>query len=272
MFNYLNVISIFYKKFVYTRNIFLYNSYKSYRLFGNFRGLAIMPKFRHEFKYFSPEMVLSAIEQRIGALLCLDKNTGEAGEYAIRSIYFDDIYDTCFLENENGSDPREKFRIRIYNCSKERITLELKQKINGMCLKTSCPVPLKTLEQIMAGQIPDFTAETPYLLKKLISQMHFRALRPVVIVAYERVPFVYPDGNVRVTFDRNLRSSSNIEDFFNPQAAFRSVLPVGTNMMEVKFDEFLPDFINEACQTGLLQWTSFSKFYLCRKFDIHGMA
>lgn len=173
-----------------------------------------MPKFRHEFKYFSPEMVLSAIEQRIGALLCLDKNTGEAGEYAIRSIYFDDIYDTCFLENENGTDPREKFRIRIYNCSKERITLELKQKINGMCLKTSCPVPLKTLEQIMAGQIPDFTAETPYLLKKLISQMHFRALRPVVIVAYERVPFVYPDGNVRVTFDRNLRSSSNIEDFF----------------------------------------------------------
>ena len=101
--------------------------------------------------------------------------------------------------------------------------------------------------------------------------MHFRALRPVVIVAYERVPFVYPDGNVRVTFDRNLRSSSNIEDFFNPQAAFRSVLPVGTNMMEVKFDEFLPDFINETLQTSALQWNSFSKYYLCRKFDIQGL-
>ena len=149
--------------------------------------------------------------------------------------------------------------------------MELKQKINGMCLKTSCPVPLKTLEQIMAGQIPDFTAETPYLLKKLISQMHFRALRPVVIVAYERVPFVYPDGNVRVTFDRNLRSSSNIEDFFNPQAAFRSVLPVGTNMMEVKFDELLPDYISSLLQTGLLRQTSFSKYYLCRKYNSQGI-
>ena len=98
--------------------------------------------------------------------------------------------------------------------------------------------------------------------------MQFRGLKPVVIVAYERVPFVYEDGNVRVTFDRNLRSSSIIEDFFNEDAAFRPVLPVGTNMMEVKFDEFLPDFINEACQTSLLQWTSFSKFYLCRKYAL----
>lgn len=227
-----------------------------------------MAKFRHEFKYFSPEMVLSAIEQRMSAILRLDKNVGEGGHYAIRSIYFDDIYNTCFLENENGTDPREKFRIRIYNCSKERISLELKQKVNGMCLKTSCPVPLDMLEQILAGQIPDFTAETPYLLKKLIAQMQFRGLKPVVIVAYERVPFVYEDGNVRVTFDRNLRSSSIIEDFFNEDAAFRPVLPVGTNMMEVKFDEFLPDFINEACQTSLLQWTSFSKFYLCRKYAL----
>lgn len=227
-----------------------------------------MAKFRHEFKYFSPEMVLSAIEQRMSAILRLDKNVGEGGHYAIRSIYFDDIYNTCFLENENGTDPREKFRIRIYNCSKERISLELKQKVNGMCLKTSCPVSLDMLEQIMAGQIPDFTAETPYLLKKLIAQMQFRGLKPVVIVAYERVPFVYEDGNVRVTFDRNLRSSSIIEDFFNEDAAFRPVLPVGTNMMEVKFDEFLPDFINEACQTSLLQWTSFSKFYLCRKYAL----
>ncbi len=84
------------------------------------------------------------------------------------SDYFDDIYNTCFQENEDGTDPREKFRIRIYNCSKDRISLELKQKHHGMCLKTSCPVPLPVLEEIMAGKIPEFNSETPYLLKKLI--------------------------------------------------------------------------------------------------------
>ena len=85
-------------------------------------------KYRHEFKYLSPEITLSAIERRMDAILLRDRNTGEKGEYAIRSIYFDDIFNTCYLENENGTDPREKFRIRIYNCSKERISLELKRK------------------------------------------------------------------------------------------------------------------------------------------------
>ncbi|HAZ97214.1 MAG TPA: VTC domain-containing protein, partial [Treponema sp.] len=94
-------------------------------------------KYRHEFKYLSPEITLSAIEQRLDAILQRDKNAGEKGEYAIRSIYFDDIFNTCYLENENGTDPREKFRIRIYNCQKNRISLELKRKENGMCLKTS---------------------------------------------------------------------------------------------------------------------------------------
>ncbi len=228
-------------------------------------------KYRHEFKYVSPEIILAAIENRLDAVLERDRNAGEKGEYAIRSIYFDDIFDTCYFENENGTDPREKFRIRIYNCSKERISLELKRKENGMCLKTSCPLPLSVAEEIMAGEIPSFDCETPYLLKKLICQMRFRALRPVGIVAYERVPFTYNEGNVRITFDRGLRSSSNIADFFNENAAFRPVFPYGSNMLEVKYDELLPDFINEILQTGSLRWTSFSKYYLCRKFDIQGI-
>lgn len=231
-----------------------------------------MAKYRHEFKYVSPEIVLSALKSRVETVLFHDKHAGPSGEYAIRSIYFDDIFNTCFLENEDGTDPREKFRIRIYNCSKERISLELKQKEHGMCLKTSCPISLKTVEEIMAGQIPEFNAETPYLLKKLISQMQFRALKPVVIVAYEREPFIYEDGNVRITFDRNLRSSSDIASFFDEGAAFRPVFPDGSNMVEVKFDELLPDFINEICQMGTLRWTSFSKYYLCRKFDLRGVS
>ena len=139
-----------------------------------------------------------------------------------------------------------------------------------MCRNISCPIPRAVCEQILGGTIPVFDGGTPYLLKKLIMQMHMRALRPVVIVAYERVPFVYDQGNVRVTFDRNLRSSDKIEHFFDGNAPCRPVFPIGTDMMEVKFDGFLPDFINEALQTSTLQWTSFSKYYLCRKYRMRG--
>ncbi len=227
-------------------------------------------KYRHEYKYVSPEYILASQQMKLSSILQLDKHVGKSGEYSIRSIYFDDIYNTCYFENEDGTDPREKFRIRIYNCNKNRISLELKQKEKGMCHKISCPISYETCLEIMEGKIPEFNSETPYLLKKLIAQMQFRALKPVVIVAYERVPFIYEDGNVRVTFDRNLRSSNDIHGFFEQDLPFRSVFPIETNMMEVKFDEFLPDFINEALQTTKLQWTSFSKYYLCRKFDFLG--
>ena len=75
---------------------------------------------------------------------------------------------------------------------------------------------------------------------------------------------------VRVTFDRNIRSSSEVARFFDAGCSFRPVLPAGTNMMEVKFDELLPDFISASLQTGLLSHTSFSKYYLCRKYSLRG--
>ena len=225
-------------------------------------------KWRHEFKYLSPEYILSYLEKRASAVLLRDKHVGEQGFYEIRSIYFDDMYNSCYYENEDGTDPREKFRIRIYNCSRERISLELKQREKSRCHKISTPLSLETCDEIMAGKIPQVQNDSPYLLKKLVMEMQSRALRPCVIVAYERVPLIWNAGNVRVTFDRNIRSSADIANFFNPSLACRPILETNTNMIEVKFDEFLPDFISEVLQTGRLSQTSFSKYYLCRRYNM----
>ena len=162
------------------------------------------PKWRHEFKYLSPEYILTTLEKRADSVLLHDSHTGEKGFYAIRSIYFDDLYNSCYYENEDGTDPREKFRIRIYNCSKERISLELNQREKSRCHKISCPLSLETCEEIMAGKIPRVQNDSPFLLKKLVMQMQSRLLRPCVIVSYERVPLIWKAGNVRVTFDMNI--------------------------------------------------------------------
>ena len=229
-------------------------------------------KWRHEFKYVSPEQILLILEKRAESVLLRDKHTGNQGFYSIRSIYFDDFYNTCYQENESGTDPREKFRIRIYNGSREKISLELKQRQKSLCYKISVPLSLETCEEIMSGKIPRLQNDSPYLLKKLVMQMQSRALKPVCIVAYERVPLIWNEGNVRVTFDRNIRSSANIQDFFETNLACRPILETKMNMLEVKFDEFLPDFINEILQTGELSQTSFSKYYLCRKFNMKAEA
>ena len=83
--------------------------------------------FRNELKYVCPEGLLQLIQARTSPICPLDAHTAPGGIYSIRSVYFDDSRDRCFYENEDGSDPREKFRIRIYNGSDARIRLECKK-------------------------------------------------------------------------------------------------------------------------------------------------
>ena len=77
-------------------------------------------------------------------------------------------------------------------------------------------------------------------------------------------------GNVRVTFDDAISSSNAIGDFFKEDIPLRSVLPAGGSILEVKWDELLPSFIRGQLELDSLQWTAFSKYYLCRKYNCYG--
>lgn len=223
-------------------------------------------KMRHEIKYAISAAEVAMIQNRINGLLSPDSHAGLNGSYSIRSLYFDDYANCCFYGNENGTDPREKFRIRIYNHSTERITLECKRKERGKTLKTACPLTIEQTKMLMAGRVlPDIAAQPP-LLKKLTAQMLLRRLRPVVIVEYDRIPYVYRDGNVRVTLDTNIASSKAIGSFLDERIPRRPIMPAGRQLLEVKYDEFLPDFIYRNLQLDNLQQIAFSKYYLCRKF------
>lgn len=101
-------------------------------------------------------------------------------------------------------------------------------------------------------------------------QMRQKSLRPVVIVQYTRMPFVCDAGNVRVTFDDAITSSNDIAGFLQPEIPLRSVLGTGESILEVKWDELLPSYIREQIGLDSLQWTSFSKYYLCRKYNSCG--
>lgn len=225
--------------------------------------------YRHELKYTISAAQLPLLRSRIKGLMHPDPHAGEDGVYNIRSLYFDDCQNRCYYENENGTDPREKFRIRIYNHSSSRITLECKRKERGKTLKTSCPLTLEQTRTLMQGKpVPD-DGTLPPLLRKINLQIRTRLLRPVVIVEYERIPFIHKNGNVRVTFDLNVASSGDVSGFLEETLPKRPIMPAGQHLMEVKFDEYLPDMIYRSLNLPLLQQTAYSKYYLCRKFALH---
>lgn len=226
-------------------------------------------RYRHELKYVVSAAQIPLLKSRITGLMQRDSHAGADGLYNIRSLYFDDYRNRCFYENENGTDPREKWRIRIYDHSTERITLECKRKEHGKTSKAACLLTLEQAESIIHGHPLPLERSCSPVLRKFLIEMETRGMRPVVIVEYERIPFIYPNGNVRVTFDTMISSSSRVTDFFSPAIPKRPIMPVGQHLMEVKFDEYLPDVIYHNLNLSQLQQATYSKYYLCRKYALY---
>lgn len=224
--------------------------------------------YRHEFKYICSETQLARIKGRLSGLMRYDIHADKEGKYGIRSVYFDDHQDSGFYENENGTDPREKFRIRIYNHSADRIELENKKKICGMTSKDSCEIQRNLCEALISGEMESLDACEIPVWNKFALGWNTRRLRAKVIVDYERTVFVCPMGNVRVTFDRNISSSADYGHFFDRVIKKRPIMPAGMHVLEVKYDEFLPDYIYKGIELENLQRSAFSKYYLCRKFHL----
>ena len=124
-------------------------------------------KYRHELKYVISIAQVPLLKSRISGLMQKDPHAGSDGIYTIRSLYFDDYSNRCYYENENGTDPREKFRIRIYNHSADRIMLECKRKERGKTRKSSCPLTREQTEQLIQGIPLQLSDAYPPLLRKL---------------------------------------------------------------------------------------------------------
>lgn len=224
--------------------------------------------YRHEYKYPLTSGQILVEDAKISAIASMDVHAKENGFYNIRSLYFDDYENSCYMANENGVDERAKFRIRIYDHNAQRISLELKEKIRGRTSKRACLISEAQCRQLMKGQIPNEIGDAQQVLHKLAYLMAVRLMKPAVIVDYDRVPYVYrpDDANVRVTFDQNITSVSDVSTFLDEKVHGRGVMPVGQALMEVKFDSFLPDEVYRLLQLDGLTASTFSKYYLCRKF------
>ncbi|HAL31925.1 MAG TPA: VTC domain-containing protein [Lachnospiraceae bacterium] len=229
-------------------------------------------RFRHEYKYVEPEVRLLAAQKRLEAFMPKDSHVSEKGFYTIRSLYFDDYYDTYIRENIDGVDEREKWRIRAYDHTDSYISLERKSRKSDLISKSACSISRETFEGILRGKI-DIKDDNPPLLNVFYFQMRTRLLHPAVIVEYDRTPFAAPQGNTRITFDRNIRSSSELDALLADRAlSSRPVLERGQNLLEVKFDDFLPDHIAHTVEYGRMQRETFSKYFLCRRFTYNGIS
>ena len=219
-------------------------------------------RYRHEWKHEISYADLLAIRQRLRAVAESDPHA-EGGRYLIRSLYFDNLDDKALREKIDGVNLREKFRIRYYNGDTSVIHLEKKSRRAGLGTKFSAALSREEAQRIVNGN-PDWMMDSGRpLVQELYCKMRWQGLRPKVIVDYTREPFIYRPGNVRVTFDYDIRTGLSCTDFLNPDCV---TIPAGDApiLLEVKWDAFLPNIIRDAVQTPGRHAEAFSKYAQCR--------
>ena len=228
-------------------------------------GVLRSMQYRHEWKHELNYLDLLTIRQRARAVMLPDPHARD-GKYLIRSLYFDNPDDRALREKIDGVNMREKFRIRYYNGDTSLIHLEKKSKRNGLGTKFSAPLSAEEAQRIVDGDIGWMldTQERP-LLQELYCKMHYQRMRPKTIVDYTREPFIYGPGNVRVTFDYDIRTGLQSTDFLNPDTP---TIPAGDApiILEVKWDAYLPDVICAVVQTPGRRVGAFSKYAQCRVY------
>lgn len=221
----------------------------------------------HELKYQISRADYLAIRQRLKAVMKRDPHTRANGLYNIRSVYFDNYRDKALREKINGVQLREKFRIRYYNDDLSFITLEKKIKHNDLCMKIDAQLTQHDYKKILTEPGEWMIGHSEPLVRELYCKMKMQQLKPRVMVSYTREPYIYDAGNVRITFDSDIRTSL-FESFF-ADGKFSDISATdapGDVILEVKFDAFLPEIISHLLQSEELRQQAFSKYGACRRF------
>ena len=183
-------------------------------------------KLRHELKYSISYADYLELRSRAMCLMRHDEH-GNDGKYFIRSLYLDDIYMADFHQKDEGRSRRRKYRIRIYDFSRDMIKFEIKDKFDSFISKKSSVITPQQCGSIITGDfgfVGDMVlhdrenAEKPEnrALRMGYIDCACRILRPQVVVDYDREVFICDEGNVRMTFDMNLRAGQGTGDIFDP--------------------------------------------------------
>ncbi len=228
-----------------------------------------MESYRSEYKHSINQSEYLALRSRLRAIFPRDAHANADGGYLVSSLYFDNADDKVLREKLSGLQKREKFRIRTYNHDPTVLHLEKKERLNGLSRKAFASISYAQYTRLLNGDYTFLAQCDQPLCRELHRRMQEQQLRPHTIVEYYREAFVYAPGNVRITLDSDIRSGMGVCDLFT--ASFPT-LPVsshsGLHLLEVKFDEFLPDLVRDAVQITNRQNTAFSKYAACRLIQL----
>ncbi len=231
---------------------------------------------RYERKYLIPYSKLDDLRKRITSFVRPDIYALENGnglpQYSVRSIYLDTANLDCHNEKTEGIELRKKFRIRSYNDyhSEKLAVLEIKRKVENRIKKHRSFTAFRHIEELMnTANIDKYIRPelSPHALEdaqRFFFHVKKNNMRPTVLIVYEREAYHgLLDQGVRITFDKNIRSSlyPHWKDLFNTKG-LKHLFP-SHFILEIKyFTDQMPVWAKSMIQEFHLRNDALSKYTL----------
>lgn len=221
---------------------------------------------RHELKYTLSNLDRMVLITRLDNILKRDEYC-KNGKYIITSVYFDDYKNTAYAQKINGDSVRYKYRIRFYNNNTSFLKLERKSKIHKMTQKISAKITPDEVKEIYKGNYEFLKEKNEDIFKDFYIKLSHGLIKPKSIVKYERIAYVHPVGDLRITLDFNIKTSNNIVDIFDENIAYVTEMNANETILEIKFNGIIPDYIRSILQTANIMQSSSSKYVYSRKYN-----
>ena len=228
-----------------------------------------MKEGRYEIKFFLTYADYMEIFNKLKHFMSIDIHSDAHNNYFVRSLYYDNLYDSSYVTKMNDYNNRKKYRIRIYNMSDETIMFECKEKHNNRIEKSSFMLARQQYEQLLHCNFDAIKSIDSPLADEIYGIHHSSGLHPVVIVDYDRTALVHPLSHTRITFDKNIRAGINSFDIFDNNIFTYPLFPNNSVIMEVKYDTEIPSHISDLLGSVYSHKTSISKFCMCREKLAH---
>lgn len=222
--------------------------------------MSVLKTFRHEYKFVIPYEEMLCLREKLNKLLDIDR---DYDGYMIRSLYFDSINDEDYYDKLNGEMNRKKIRLRIYDPNGDLVKLELKAKYDYHQLKESLIITKLDAIELINGNYNILLNYQEDLAKRIYLMLMTGYYKPKVIIEYQRIAYM-GKTTTRITFDFEIKSSTNIEDFFNDDINYIETIDKKDVVLEVKFDRFLEPYISVILDKYISRNQSVSKYIMGR--------
>ena len=218
---------------------------------------------RHEEKYPISFAQFSGLYSDLSSILIPDKHNYGTG-YLIRSLYFDDFYDSAYFDKVDGNKDRAKLRLRTYSPDARSVKLELKSKHGDAQRKDTFTISRRDAERMIEK---DYSVLEKYegLPDMLLSNgIYIEGMRPVVLIEYKRLAFLHPVNDLRITLDSDIRSNETEFDLFGEAPLLYPATDYYEALLEVKYNHFLFAWIGEVLAKYGLNREAYGKYNLSR--------